>query len=125
MTYIKKMIPFETWLRANGIGDIIALMSRSDKDKEKVFLTWKWGLPDMRAAKSMEATRRDIVEMVLHFGLEHYKGESKIFFGEMVAFENRCNSIRRDIGLPIRGMLVKEDRYEPTHVETMVKQYKD
>lgn len=118
----KALLPFEQWCYKVGVGDVERLKG---KEKEKVFLTWKWGTDDIRSSSTLESARKDILRNVLAFGIDNYKGEAQVFFKDMLVFENRCNKIRQSIGLGLTNLIKAEERYESSHIKNLVQAYKD
>jgi len=90
-TVVKKM-DFFRWanIRKGLKTDEVRILR--PKDKEKLFLTWKWGFTNDNTNYELESSRRDMMMSV-------DRNTDDFYLREIIDWENWCFDIKRELGL--------------------------
>lgn len=98
MSFTKqKIIPFNNWLKRQKTN-MNDLMNLSLKERELIFLRWKWGLSDA-ANESLENTEQHILFMIKDWDLTKESDEYRFHFEHKRNFNRICYEIKKQIGL--------------------------
>lgn len=112
------VIPFEEWLqlRYGGMNKFNAL---SHKDKEKIFLRWKWGFNDERANDGLELSEKQTLYFFKDNDLSKLSEPWKFHIQHKRDFDKICYETKKRIGLiftsnPLVNKLI--DTFDATEV---------
>lgn len=86
---------FYQWLTKN-FGSVDAFMKLKYKDKEKIFLRWKWSLSD-EANYNLEMSRQSLLHMIEN--TESKDDSYADYFDKINKFNKECIKIKESIGL--------------------------
>lgn len=100
------IIPFEDWVVKN-YKSFSAFMDLKEKDRETIFLRWKWGLQDESSAE-LESSERQTLRMMHDAKVETMSPGVRYAIENKILFDRYCTDIRRRIGL------IKQTREELT-----------
>lgn len=82
------------------------------KDKEKLFLTWKWGFTNDNTNYELESSRRDMMMSI-------DRTTDDFYFKEIIKWENLCFEIKKQLGLAQEKKAIDyivEDRFSGTSI---------
>jgi len=71
----------------------------SQKDKEKLFLSWKHGYKEPSANYEIENTKLGILQTILPETWQNMNPDMKQYYKNEAMFEIKCNEIREYLGL--------------------------
>lgn len=94
---ILKIISFEEWIR-NNYASFDNFMNLKRKDKEVIFLRWKWGLSD-NVNQDLEASETQTLHLIKDFDLSGIKQDVKFYLENKIVFNKYCFHIKGRIGL--------------------------
>jgi len=92
------IIPFEEWVEARH-GHYEKFISLSRRDKEKIFLRWKWGFNDERINEGLESSEKATLNQ---FKGRELNGESepwRFHIEHKRDFDRICYETQKRIGL--------------------------
>jgi hypothetical protein len=89
---IQQHISFGDWLAKRGIN-LAEFRILKPKDREKMFLCWKWGSSDHRFNMDSQTTRNQIVGKLDDSDVESMKGEEKEYYALTLAWERKCRAL--------------------------------
>jgi len=95
----KKIILFMEWMNQR-FGSYDKFLKLGFKDKEKMFLRWKWGFQDDRANEQCEITEKGILFQFKDADLDALSSKALAFaLKEKRNFDAICFKVRQEIGL--------------------------
>lgn len=97
---LEKIILFEVWIKKN-YSSFDSFLNLKDKDKEKIFLRWKWGLSD-ESNPFLESSERHTLHILQGTDLSRLSEALQYYFNNKVAFDKYCKEVREQIGLVYR-----------------------
>lgn len=91
-----KKIKFDDYVKLLSIN--ISLLK--EKEKESIFLKWKWGMENADTNWDMESANRDSFgSRITREFIASCDEYGKYYWNSQLNFERRCNEIRRYLGL--------------------------
>ena len=93
------IIPFEKWVEARHSGGMDKFKTLSRRDKEKVFLRWKWGWTDERANEGLEITEKTTLYQFKDNDLSEESPTIKFHIEHKRNFNRICYATKQRIGL--------------------------
>ena len=92
------IIPFEEWIQMRyGNWDKFNTLPR--KDKEKLFLRWKWGFTDERANESLELSEKATLFQFKDSDLSDLSDAWRFHIQNKRDFDRICYETKKRIGL--------------------------
>ena len=90
--------PFETWLQENyrKANEFYGL---TKKDKEKIFLRYKWGYMDERANEGLEINEQGTLRLFKDADLSQLSEAWKFYIEQKLLFNQICFETKKRIGL--------------------------
>lgn len=92
------IIPFENWLELR-FGSVDKFDALSKKDKEKIFLRWKWGFNDERTNEELELSEKLILFQLKDNDLSELSEGVRFYILNKRNFERICFETKKRIGL--------------------------
>lgn len=95
---LQKIILFENWVETR-FGSMDKFDALSKKDKEKVFLRWKWGFNDERTNEELELNEQGILFRFKDDGLSKFSEGVKFHIENKRQYDRICYETKKRIGL--------------------------
>lgn len=92
------IIPFEQWC-SRKYGNMDKFMSLTPKDREKVFLRWKWGHDENMDNESLESSERATLFQFKDADLSTLSEAIRFHIENKLMFDEICEYTKRRIGL--------------------------
>lgn len=92
------IIPFEHWINER-YSNFEKFNSLSKKDKEKIFLRWKWGLSDDRINEELDFNEQHALYLLKDNDLSTMKEEVKFHIQQKRIFDRICYETKKRIGI--------------------------
>jgi len=92
------IVKFEDWLNTR-YGGMEKFRALSRKDKDAIFLRWKWGFEDARANEGTEINERSILRLFKDDDLSNVSKLLQFHIGNKRKFDSICEDARDRIGL--------------------------
>ena len=92
------IIPFEEWVEKRHSG-MEKFKTLSRRDKEKVFLRWKWGFDDARANEGLELSEKQILYQFKEGNLSAENPAIRFHIECKLNFDRVCYETKKRIGL--------------------------
>lgn len=87
---------FFEWLKL-GYGSIDKFMHLSPKDKEEIFLRWKWKFSNSTINRELEMSEQATLQMVR--GVEFKNEGMRSYIDNKAIFDTQCRSVKQSIGI--------------------------
>lgn len=100
----KKIEPFLDWL-SRRIGKTRSeFMKLGIKDREEIFLRWKWGFTNPKANQELQFTRNYLIQGVEDQGVENIDNpEDRRYWELAINYEQKSKDWAEDVG--IKGLI--------------------
>lgn len=95
---VEDKLSFREWVE-NRYKDWSAFLELRKKDKEVIFLRWKWGFENENSLRDLETTEQQILHAIREMDISKVDDGIRFYVEKKRRFDRQCYEIKKEIGL--------------------------